>query len=78
VSFDFAAAYDELNAGDHDHRFYAAVAAEVDAGQVLDLGCGTGVLARLLAKAGREVVAIDPDPAMRDLARAADPDGPVE
>ena len=69
MSFDFHAAYDELNADDHDYRFYGAVAGQLQAGRVLDLGCGTGTLARLLARHGREVVGIDPDPDMLRVAR---------
>lgn len=69
VPFDFQAAYDQLNAGDHDYRFYAALAQEVHAHHVLDLGCGTGTLARLLASSGHAVVAIDPDPDMLRVAR---------
>src|SRR5689334_20401782 len=38
--------------------------------RVLDLGCGPGLLAISLAKAGLQVVAVDPEPAM--LAAAAD------
>jgi SAM-dependent methyltransferase len=70
VPFDFPSAYDALNADDHDYRFYAALAHEVRARHVLDLGCGTGVLARLLASNGHAVVAIDPDPDMVRVARA--------
>jgi SAM-dependent methyltransferase len=69
VSFDFQGAYDELNAGDHDYRFYADLADELGARRVLDLGCGTGTLARLMAAAGRAVVGIDPDPEMLRVAR---------
>ncbi len=69
MSFDFQAAYDELNAADDDYRFYAALAKERGASRVLDLGCGTGVLARLLASNGHAVVGIDPDPDMLRVAR---------
>jgi SAM-dependent methyltransferase len=69
VPFDFHAAYDELNAADHDYRFYAELARKTSARSVLDLGCGTGTLARLLACAGCAVVAIDPDPKMLSVAR---------
>ena len=68
MALDFAAAYDELNPADHDHRFYAALAARLGAARALDLGCGTGTLARLLARRGLSVVAIDPDPEMLRVA----------
>jgi SAM-dependent methyltransferase len=67
--FDFAGTYDELNPDDRDHRFYAALAAERGAARVVDLGCGTGSLARRLVAAGRTVVGIDPDPEMLRVAR---------
>jgi SAM-dependent methyltransferase len=70
VAFDFHSAYDELNADDQDYRFYAALARELHTRSVLDLGCGTGTLARLLAQDGNDVVAIDPDPDMLRVARA--------
>ncbi len=70
VSFDFQAAYDELNPADDDYRFYAALARELGSTRVLDLGCGTGVLARLLVGRGHAVVGIDPDPDMLRVARA--------
>jgi len=70
VAFDFHAAYDGLNAADDDYRFYAALANERDARRILDLGCGTGVLACLLARNGHEVVGVDPDPEMLRVARS--------
>jgi SAM-dependent methyltransferase len=69
MALDFAAAYDELNPDDHDYRFYAALAGELGATRVLDLGCGTGTLTRLLAARGRTAVGIDPDPSMLRVAR---------
>ena len=69
MGFDFQAAYDQLNASDEDYRFYAALADRLNAGRVVDIGCGTGVLATLLAHAGRHVVGIDPDPEMLRVAR---------
>lgn len=70
VTFDFAAAYDELNADDDDYRFYADLADVLAAQHILDLGCGTGTLARLVAAAGRTVIAIDPDVEMLRVARS--------
>ncbi|WP_250003569.1 class I SAM-dependent methyltransferase [Actinoplanes sp. M2I2] len=64
MALDFAAAYDELNPDDRDHRFYAARAAELGATRVLDLGCGTGALSLRLASGGLTVVGIDPDAGM--------------
>jgi SAM-dependent methyltransferase len=43
------------------------------AGLVLEIGCGTGLLTRLLVQAGHRVVATDASPAMLDLARDAVP-----
>ena len=68
MAFDFAAAYGDLNTDDGDYRFYAELALELQATRVLDLGCGTGTLTRLLTSHGRSAVGIDPDP---DMLRAA-------
>jgi SAM-dependent methyltransferase len=78
MPFDVHRAYDQLNAGDHDHQFYAALAHELAAPRVLDLGCGTGALACLLARTGHEVLAVDPDPGMLAVARARPGAGLVE
>jgi SAM-dependent methyltransferase len=78
VSFDFGAAYDELNPADDDYRFYAALAARAGASRAVDLGCGTGTLARMLARAGVRVTGVDPDPGMLRVARSRDPGGSVD
>jgi SAM-dependent methyltransferase len=78
VSFDFQAAYDELNPADNDYRFYAALAASAGASRAVDLGCGTGTLTRMLASAGARVTGIDPDPEMLRVARSKDQEGRVD
>jgi SAM-dependent methyltransferase len=78
VSFDFQAAYDELNPAGDDYRFYAALAASAGVSRAVDLGCGTGTLARMLASGGAVVTGVDPDPDMLRVARAKDPDGRVD
>lgn len=70
MPFVFQDAYDELNAADEDHRFYLELALRRRARTVVDLGCGTGTLARLLAQQGIDVVAVDPDPEMLRVARS--------
>jgi SAM-dependent methyltransferase len=69
MAWDFAAAYDDLNPDDHDYRFYTSLADDLQATRVLDLGCGTGTLTRLLASRGRTAVGIDPDPGMLRVAQ---------
>jgi SAM-dependent methyltransferase len=78
VGFNFQAAYDELNPADHDHRFYAALAACAGASRAADLGCGTGRLARMLASGGASVTGVDPDPGMLRVARSRDPEGIID
>ncbi|HEV2634849.1 MAG TPA: class I SAM-dependent methyltransferase [Actinocrinis sp.] len=38
--------------------------------RILDVGCGTGIAARQLQAAGCQVLGVDPDPRMADLARS--------
>ena len=45
--------------------------------RVADVGAGTGKLTRALVAAGHEVVAIDPDPGMLEVLRAAVPGTPT-
>jgi SAM-dependent methyltransferase len=42
-------------------------------GLVVDLGCGSGITTRAFTEAGHEVLAVDPSPAMLELAREAAP-----
>lgn len=70
VTFDFQASYDELNPDDHDHRFYARLAADRGVRKAVDLGCGTGTLARILVTQGIDVIGVDPDPEMLRVARS--------
>lgn len=50
-------------------------AAGVGEGRVVDLGCGSGVLAAMVADAGYDVLGIDLSPAMIELARERVPEG---
>lgn len=65
-----AAIYDALDGDRSDLAPYLAIAQEVGARRVVDLGCGTGTLALLLTAAGCEVVGVDPAGASLDVARA--------
>jgi SAM-dependent methyltransferase len=63
------ALYDLENTGRDDTNFYVNLASELGAKHILDLGCGTGVLALALVAEGRRIVGIDPSAAMLDFAR---------
>lgn len=65
-----AAIYDPLDPDRGDLDAYLRMAEEFGARHVLDIGCGTGVFALLLADRGIEVVGIDPASASLDVARA--------
>lgn len=67
---DLVTLYDVDNPGGVDHAWYRALAGEVAATTILDLGCGTGLLTRSLATPGRRVTGIDPSPTMLAFARA--------
>jgi len=65
-----AALYDPLDSSRPDLEVYAAMAAEFGARSVLDIGCGTGTFACLLASRGLSVTGLDPALASLDMARA--------
>lgn len=65
-----AALYDALDPDRSDLEPYLALIEEVGARSVLDLGCGTGVFALLLAERGIHVIGVDPARASLDVARA--------
>lgn len=57
-----AAVYDVDNPDGPDHDFFRALADEVSATRIVDLGCGTGILTVTLTRDDREVTGIDPAP----------------
>jgi SAM-dependent methyltransferase len=63
------ALYDKLNPLGSDSEFYLAAAAERQAHRVIDVGCGTGLLASELAGRGHAVIGVDCESAMLDAAR---------
>ncbi|MGH8980368.1 MAG: class I SAM-dependent methyltransferase [Acidimicrobiales bacterium] len=65
-----AACYDALDPDRSDLEVYAAIVQELDCGSVLDVGCGTGTFACMLARRGIDVVGVDPAAASLDVARA--------
>ncbi|MGM7421287.1 class I SAM-dependent DNA methyltransferase [Cellulosimicrobium sp. ES-005] len=64
-----AALYDPLDPDRSDLDAYVAIVDELGARRVLDVGCGTGTFACLLAGRGIEVVGVDPAGASLDVAR---------
>lgn len=64
-----AAVYDAFDGDRGDLDFYLGVADEFGARSVVDVGCGTGCLALLLASRGRRVVGVDPAAASLAVAR---------
>lgn len=75
-----AAVYDTFDGDRDDLDAYVAIADELSANLVLDIGCGTGSLAIRLAATGRRVVGVDPAEASLDVARAKAKaeDGPAD
>jgi ubiquinone/menaquinone biosynthesis C-methylase UbiE len=63
-----AAIYDALDPDRSDLDPYLAMIEEFGARSVLDLGCGTGVFALMLAARGLEVIGVDPSAASLDVA----------
>ena len=64
-----AAAYDPLDPDRSDLDAYRSMAHEFGAQSVLDIGCGTGTLACLLALEGLRVIGVDPAAASVNVAR---------
>ncbi|MFC7879518.1 class I SAM-dependent methyltransferase [Isoptericola sp. NPDC057391] len=62
--------YDPLEPDRGDLDPYLALARELGPRRVLDVGCGTGTFACLLAGEGYDVVGVDPAGASLDVARA--------
>jgi SAM-dependent methyltransferase len=65
-----ATCYDALDPDRSDLDVYAALAAEFGARSVLDVGCGTGTFACLLAGLGLDVTGVDPASASLAVAQA--------
>lgn len=72
-----APVYDAFDGDRADLAAYLDIADEFDARQVLDIGCGTGNFAVLLANSGRFVVGVDPAEASLEVAKSKDPTGRV-
>jgi SAM-dependent methyltransferase len=66
--------YDALEPDRPDLETYVQLVTEFRARTVLDIGCGTGTLACMLAMQGVQVVAVDPARASLEVARSK-PDG---
>lgn len=64
--------YDAFDGDRSDLTAYLNVAKELGAERVLDVGCGTGCLAVMLAESGRTVVGVDPARASLEVARSKD------
>jgi len=64
-----AAVYDPLDPDRSDLEVYDALVDELGARSVVDVGCGTGTFACLLAGRGLEVTGVDPAAAMLAVAR---------
>lgn len=65
-----AAIYDAFDGDRSDLEAYAAMVDEFGASRVLDIGCGTGSFATMLAERGIAVTGVDPALASLDVARA--------
>jgi SAM-dependent methyltransferase len=72
-----AQVYDAFDGPRDDLDAYLAIAGELGAKRVLDVGCGTGSLALLLARAGHTVTGVDPAAASLAVAGSKDADAAV-
>ena len=69
--------YDLDNPGGDDHAYYRALADELGAQSIINLGCGTGLLTRSLAGERRTVIGVDPSRTMLNYARRQPGSGSV-
>ena len=69
--------YDAFGGARDDLTAYLDIADELGARRVLDIGCGTGCLAILLADRGRTVIGVDPAEASLEVAKAKDRTGRI-
>jgi SAM-dependent methyltransferase len=67
-----APVYDAFDGPRDDLPAYVGIADELGAHRVLDVGCGTGSLAILLARTGRDVIGADPAAASLEVAKSRD------
>ena len=61
--------YDDLDPDRSDLDEYVAIVEELGGRSILDIGCGTGTFACMLAARGIDVTAVDPAAASLDVAR---------
>ena len=69
--------YDAFDGDRDDLTAYLSIADHLGADRVLDVGCGTGCLAVLLADSGRTVVGVDPAGASLEVAKSKDATGRI-
>jgi SAM-dependent methyltransferase len=69
--------YDAFGGDRDDLTAYLNIADELGACRVLDIGCGTGCLAILLAEGGHTVIGVDPAEASLEVAKAKDRTGRI-
>jgi len=62
--------YDTLCGGRDDIEFYLTLADGIGATTIIDIGCGTGLLATELAGRGHQVTGVDPSRSMLAVARS--------
>lgn len=62
--------YDDIDGDRVDLDLYESIVEELGASSVIDIGCGTGVLAIRLGKRGLMVTGLDPAAASLDVARS--------